>query len=260
MGTAAAGLALAACGGGTSAAAGASPTTAAGHTMTLAAKTTPSGTCSGPTVTAEGSGTASAAPDLLTLTLGVHTQASSAKAALAANNTKAQALVKTLEKAGVTEANLQTTGLSINPAYSHPKGGSPKVNGYRVNDTVTAKIHKMSSAGTLIDAAAAKVGNAVRLEGVSFSLTHDTAVQARAHTRAVQAAMGQAQAMAKAAKSTLGTLCSVSDVPARVRPYPLHASGQASAASASTAAPPVPIQTGTNQVVARVTVVYALGS
>ncbi|MGH9066298.1 MAG: SIMPL domain-containing protein [Acidimicrobiales bacterium] len=269
VGAAAAGLTLAACGGGPAPAAGSSPTTtAAGHTVALAAKssapgaksTVPAG-CSGPTVTAEGSGTASAAPDLLTLTLGVHTQASTAQAALAANNTKAQALVSTLEKAGVAKADLQTTGLSINPTYSKPKGGPPMVNGYQVDDTVTAKIHKLSSAGTLIDAAAAKVGNAVRLEGVSFSLQHDSAVQAQAHTQAVQAAVGQARAMAKAAKGTLGALCSVSDVPAQITPYPFRTAGAGAAGSASVAAPPtVPVQAGTEQVSARVTVVYALTS
>lgn len=236
--TAVAGLALAACGAGTA----------------VAAKPGGTGTCrSGPTITAHGSGQAQAPPDLLTMVLGAHAQAPTAAGALAADNTEAQKLVGQLERRGVAKADVQTSALSISPTYAG--GSNPQVTGYQVDDTVTAKVRDLASAGTLIDAAATALGNAARFDGLSFSVQDDSGLQASAHAAAVHAAAARARAMAQAAGTTLGALCSVSD-----------AAGQAPApvllpfdTSAGRAAASVPIQPGAQTVSAEVTVVYAAG-
>lgn len=223
---------------------------------TLSSSSGPSG-CTGPTVTATGSGTVNVAPDELSITLGVHTQAATAAAALRDNNTRARALVATLKKAGLTNSDIQTTGLSIYPTYSRPKGQPATINGYQVNNTVTAQLHKLSSAGTLIDQAVAQVGTAVRLDGISFSLQNPNAAEATAHTQAVQAAISQAKSMAAAAGTALGPLCSVSDVGNSYNND--FATSTASGSSGSGGAgSPVPVEAGSEQVSAQVRVAYSV--
>lgn len=261
-----AGLALSACGGAgagasTPATAGGSPGDAAGHLTRPGVSTTTagaSGSCAGggPTVTAHGTGMAQAAPDLLTITLGVHTQDASANAALADNNTKAQSLISSLEKDGVAAADVQTSGLSISPSFNN--GSPPTITGYQVDDTVTARVRQLGSAGRLIDDAAASVGNAVRVEGLQFSLQDDSVPAGAARTSAVHQAQAQARAMATAAGATLGRLCSVSDTGAQQVPPPFIGYSTAGASAGAGALAPVPVQAGSQQISADVTVVYAL--
>lgn len=244
-GTVVAGLALAACGRGPGGRAGAAASLSSSGTATCR---------SGSTITAQGTGQAQAPPDLLTMVLGAHAQAPSAAGALAADNTEARALTGQLERRGVAKADIQTSGLTISPTYAG--GPSPQVTGYQVDDTVTAKVHDLASAGALIDAAAAAVGNGVRFDGLSFSVQDDAGLQASAHAAAVHAARARARAMARAAGTKLGSLCSLSDAASS----PVSPLKQALTSLApGVAAPSVPLQPGTQTVSAEVTAVYAAG-
>ncbi|MGH9128293.1 MAG: SIMPL domain-containing protein [Acidimicrobiales bacterium] len=224
--------------------AGAPPATAASQ----------GGCSSGATVTATGSGMANAPPNLLTMQIGVQTTASSASAALARNNSEAKSLIDTLEHGGVKAADIQTSNLSINPSYSN--GSTPTVTGYQVGDDVSVRVHNLSSAGSLIDSAASKVGNDVRFDGLSFSVSDPSGPSAAARANAVHVALVEAKAMAVAAGSTLGPLCSVTDT-ASQPPEPQVVAGQAFAKSA--AATSAPLQPGQQQFSAQVTATYKLG-
>src|SRR5207245_5918540 len=120
---------------------------------------------------------------------GVQTQAASAKAALDANNQKANALVQALKSKGVKAIDLQTSELSIQPMYGD-KG--QQITGYQVSNMVTANLHDLARAGALIDSAAAVAGDAVRVQQVAFSIGDDTSVHAQARVQAVQQARAQA--------------------------------------------------------------------
>lgn len=243
---AAGGLALSACSSAT-----ASTATSPVHAATSAG----AGGCSASSakVTATATGNVSAKPNLLTMVIDVHTKAASATTALSENNTQAQALISVLKGGGLATSDLSTSGLSISPSY----GGNPlHVTGYQVDDTVSAKVHKLSSAGSLIDAAAAKLGNDMRFQGLQFSLTHDSAPSLQARSLAVRTATARARAMSTAAGKSLGALCSVTDISASSQVvHPAYFSKSAF----GVAAPAVPIQPGTQRVSARVRVVYALG-
>lgn len=214
----------------------------------------PTGCTSGPSVTATGTGTANATPDLLTMQIGVQTQASSASAALAANNTRARSLISTLEHGGVAASDIQTSNLSINPTYSN--GTNPMVTGYQVNDDLSVEVHRLSSAGALIDAAAASLGNDVRFDGLAFSVSDPAAASSAARVAAVRVATTEARAMAGAAGSTLGPVCSLTDI-ASAQPQPQIYKALHYAAGA--AATPVPVQAGVQSFSATVTVTYRLG-
>lgn len=203
-------------------------------------------------VTVTGVGAVSTTPNLLTLSLDVHTTAASAGAALASNDTDTAAVVKALATTGIRPSDVQTTNLSIQPNYANT--GST-VTGYSVDNTIVAKIRKLSSAGTLIDAAVTAGGNAARIDSLAFSLTQPIHAQDRARNMAVHQAVGHAKAMAAAAGRRLGGICSLKDQTTTSTPVPVQLGFAASAAPLRA---PVPVEAGSQSVTARVMIVYSL--
>lgn len=219
-----------------------------------AAANIPVAGCSGhATLTATGSGTANGSPDLLTMQIGVQTTARSAHTALAENNARAQTLINTLEQAGVKAADIQTSNLSINPEYNNANS----ITGYQVDDALTVAVHQISSAGSLIDSAAAKLGNDVTFDGLAFSVSDPSGPMAAARADAIRIAEAEAKAMAQAAGASLGPLCAINDNGSPSLP-PIE-QGVPVAASGALAAPRVPVQPGSEQFEAGVTVTYRLG-
>jgi uncharacterized protein YggE len=202
------------------------------------------------TISTRAVGTVSAAPDTLTLALGIQTQASSARAALSANNAKAAAVLAVLKRDGVADKDVQTS-LSIQPSYN----ATGSISGYEVDDNLVATVHTLATAGRLIDNAAAAAGNAVRIQQMTFSVADDSAARRRARADAVTNAKAQAGEIATAAGGKLGALRSVAEVPADPS-YPVNF-GYAPAAAADAKAPlPTQVQPGSQQLTVTVDVVY----
>src|SRR5437764_12711484 len=206
-----------------------------------------------PTIAARGVGLVKGTPDTLRVVLGVETQAPSAKDALAANNDKANALVATLKDKGVQAKDIQTSQLSINPTYDNQ---GRRITGYQVNNQVTATIHDLAGAGALIDAAAAAVGDAVRVQSMGFSIDDDSALRAEARTQAVHLAQLQSEQMAKAAGVKLGAIRFISEIPANSpTPYPNDDMAKGAFAGAPQAAP-APVMPGQQELSLTVDVVW----
>jgi uncharacterized protein len=232
------GAGLAACGGAprASASAGADPRC-------------PSGAA---TVTVQGDGSAEGPPDQAVISLAVQTQAPSAAAAMASNATKATALVAALVADGIAKAQIQTSGLSVQPNYN---SNGTVITSYQVTNSVTVTVNDVARSGTVIDDAASVAGNAVRVNGISFDVQNETPLVSQARAAAVEQASGQARVLATAAGMSLGTLCSLQDNTSLSVPPPIYGpvSAPAMAKAAST-----PIEAGSEQVTANVTVVYEL--
>ncbi len=204
-----------------------------------------------PELTVHGTGIATGTPDLLTLSLAVSASGSSAQAALSSDNSSTAAVVDALTQGGVAKADIQTTGLSIQPSYD--KTGT--LTGYSVSNSVVAKIHDFTTAGSVIDAAAGAAGNAVRIDSLSFSIQDPRGVQDQARQDAVHQAVSHAATMAAAAGERLGPVCSLTDNTSLSGPTN---DGDFAAAGRVAATPPVPLEAGTQQASAQVTLVYAL--
>lgn len=203
-----------------------------------------------PGITARAVGTVKGAPDLLTVVLGVETRDPKAQGALDANTQKVTALLAALKGGGVATADLQTSQLSINPTYAQ----NGRIDGYDVTNLVTATLRDLAGAGALVDAAAAAAGDAVRVQRLSFSIDDDSAARATARAAAVRQAQSQAKQMAEAAGVTLGSLRSITEIPAAT------AFGGPTAAGAAAASAPVPIEPGTQELSVTVEVVYAVAT
>jgi len=180
----------------------------------------------------------------LTVGLGVETQAPDARSALDSNAQKTTALIDTLKSRGIPADDIQTSGLSVSPAFD---GGSGHINGYQVTNRVTATLHDIGAAGTLIDAAAAAAGDAVRVDQTMFSISDDSELRAQARADAVRKAQDQAKQIADAAGVKLGAVRSIVE----------------GSESANPEAPfmraPTPVAAGSQEVTVNVTVTYDIG-
>lgn len=202
-------------------------------------------------ITVTGTGNAVGTPNELQLDLSVNTQAVSVSTALDEANRDMTNVRDALQAHGVAGADLQTSGMSIQPNYA--QGGS--INGYQVTESLTAILRDMGSAGAVVTAAASTGGNATRIDDVSLALADPSDnLLSTARSNAMADAKAKAQQYAAAAGQTLGPVISITETPAST-----GASQPPAAASGAAASPTVPISAGSQQIGVTVTVTYALG-
>ena len=202
------------------------------------------------TVTAPGTGKASAIPDLATMSFGVTSQSKDAKSALDQVSAKASKITDALKQAGIADKDIQTQDVSVYPQYDPNNARS--ITGYQASLSVSAKVRDIASLGKVITAATA--AGADQISGPTFGISETSPYQDEAIQKAVADARRQATAMAKASGKQLGGVLSISSVGV-TSPGPIQFSA-ADAASATSKS--VPIQPGQLDVTANVTVVFEL--
>jgi uncharacterized protein len=198
-----------------------------------------------------GTGTATAAPDVASISAGVTTQAATAKQASDANSTTMAAVIAAIKAGGVADKDIQTGNFSINPVYSQGKTdtGTPTITAYRVDNAVQVTVEAVGNAAKVLDAAVTAGANSN--VSIRFGIKDATALQEQALTAAVQQAAAKAGAIAAATGVKLTGAYSVVEqsggapVPLGVQP-----------AAASVASAPVPVEQGQLAVNATVEVTY----
>jgi uncharacterized protein YggE len=201
------------------------------------------------TITVTGTGVVSGVPDELQLALDADAEAASVSAALDGANKAMTAVRDALTADGVAAADLQTTGMSVQPRYDQQNA----ITGYTVSESLTAELHDLAKAGKAITGAVDAGGNAVRVDQVSLDLTDQTAtLMGRARAKAIADAKARAGQYAQAAGVRLGPVLSISETSGSVAPGPVFPGAVFAAESA------VPISAGTQQVTASVVVEYQL--
>jgi uncharacterized protein YggE len=204
-------------------------------------------------LTVQGTGMATGTPDTLTIAITISTSAATAQGALADNNNETAAVIAAFAGGGVTKQNIQTAGLSVQPNYTLTNG-TEVLTGYGVNNTVTAMITNIASAGNVIDAVSSAAGNAGQINSVSFSIKDPRDLEDQARTDAVHQAVSHARTMAASADERLGPVCSLTDTTPTTQANP----GFNSAAGLSAQASAVPLEAGSQEANAQVTIVYSL--
>jgi uncharacterized protein YggE len=203
-----------------------------------------------------GHGTAKVRPDQAQLAVNVTARAPTAEAARGQAAQAMAAVLAALKSNGVTDQDIQTGYVTIQPEYSYPSGGQPSLVGYVASNSVSVTIRAVDTTSTILDAVTQAGGNTVAVSGVQFSVSDPTPFLAQAEQNAMVDARRQAAQVAQTAGVRLGTPTSIQiggcGAPVRV-PFPL-AVGAASGKSSS----PTPIEPGQLEVAADVGVVYAI--
>jgi uncharacterized protein len=197
---------------------------------------------SGTQIMVTGDGTVDATPDRASFDFGVTTNGATAAAALSRNSSEARAIIAALKQAGVAASAIQTTEVSLWPQTS---SNGNKVIGYQASNSVQVKA-AIGKSGALVDAAVGAGANNV--DGPNLDTGNKASLYDQALKQAFDAAKGKAQAIAAAAGLTLGPPTKVHEG-GSATPVPVFAAAKAEAGP--------PIEAGTQQIQASVTVTYS---
>ena len=205
------------------------------------------------TIAVSGTGEVTGTPDTLIIDLGVQVLRPSVSEATGDASRLAQAVIDALKANGVAEKDIQTTNYSIYPEYDY-RNDNQVLRGYRVSNTVSAKIRDLDKAGEVIDAATAAGGNDAVVNGIRFDLEANGPLITSAREAAWNDAKAKAEQLAALAEVRLGKAVSISEVSSPSQPPILYAEARAEAAfDAAT-----PIQAGEASVSVVVTVKFAI--
>jgi uncharacterized protein YggE len=195
----------------------------------------------GDSVTVSGNGSVTAVPTTAVLSLGVDSRAATAKAALAANAREMRQVIDAVKAAG--GSNVGTQSVSLSQVFG--PNGDPT--GFGASNVVSATVD-LDRAGAVIDAAVGAGANQVN--GPTLSVADQDTLYRQALKAAVADARLNAETIAAAAGRSLGKVTSVVENSAST-PVPMFAK----TASADVA---TPVEAGTQQTSATVTVTFAL--
>jgi uncharacterized protein YggE len=200
------------------------------------------------TITVSGNGKVTIVPDVARINLGVTVSKPTVKAVRQAGAKAMTDIIAAIKALGIAEADIQTTNLSLYPQYG--SGSAPKIVGYQMSEQIVVTVRDLDKAGDVVDAATAKGANNVN--GISFESGDPVKAQNDARAAAVAAARTSAQAMAAAGNVSLGDVISITDASPS---FPIWYGAARGAAIEDLA---TPVQPGTQDLTATVTVIFAI--
>lgn len=201
-----------------------------------------------------GSATATASPDHAQIDLGVLTQADAATRAAGENAKYVDRVLGAVRKVLGAKADVKTISYSVTPTYGDAKPSRPPtVSGYSAQNIVRVETDELSQVSKVIDAATEAGANDVR--GLQFTLKNEGEVRGRALRDAVAKARTEADTIASAlgVKILRVRTAETAGEPPIVRPMMMSA-----AMARSEASPPTPVEPGTIEVHAIVTVTFEI--
>lgn len=207
-------------------------------------------------VSVTGSATTYLAPDIAYLNIGVHTDMSTASAALSQNSAHTQQVIDAIKKLGVEAQDIRTSGFNIYPNTQYdPNTNKALPTTYVVDNTLFVTIHDLNKVGKLIDASVTAGANSIN--SIQFDVQDRSAAIKTARDAAVADARAQAGALAKAAGVALGDVQSIVDQSSSTVPVALSY-GKASGYGGGAASVAAPIEAGQLTITATVYVTFAI--
>jgi uncharacterized protein YggE len=160
-----------------------------------------------PQIAVTGRGEVKVSPDRATIQISVQTRASTAAAAAAENANKTQAVLAALRALGLGNDQLSTINYNVNPEQRYEPNREPVVIGYTVTNTVLADVRRLNQVGPVIDAALSRGANMIT--SLQFYASNTEAARRTAIASAIEKARADAEAAARAARGTLGSLLEI---------------------------------------------------
>ena len=198
------------------------------------------------TITVSASGSVSLVPDVARVGVGITVSKSTVRATRDAAGTAMNSIIAGLKALGIDEKDVRTTSIDLSPQYAN---GSPtRIVGYAMSEQLQVTVRDLDKAGDVIDTATAK--GATDVNGLWFEVSDPDASRDQARAAAIATARTSAQAMAVAAGVSLGNVVSI--VESSVS-YPMPYAAGAAVRDAAT-----PVEPGTQDVEATVTVVFEI--
>ena len=159
-----------------------------------------------------GEGTVTAVPDIAILSLGVEAQSTTVAEAQSQATTAMAAIVAALDSYEIAEKDVKTQHFSIIPVrrWAEDKGQEILI-GYRVTNTITARVREIDNTGAIIDAVARAGGDDTRINSLSFTVDDPTAYHQEAREKAMADAEAKARQLADLGNVRLGAPIYISE-------------------------------------------------
>jgi len=202
-----------------------------------------------------GQGKVMAVSDIATLRLGIEAQGVTVAEAQTQATGAMSDVMAALAANRVAENDIQTQYFSIRKVTKWDRDKDEEVVlGYRVTNTVSAKIRDIDDASSIIDAVAEAGGDLTRVDSISFSVDDPSEYYEVARQEAIAEAEAKAQQLAELAGITLGKPTYISEgISYPVSPREVVVMEEAMAAPAET-----PISPGEMEISLTIQVVYAI--
>jgi uncharacterized protein YggE len=167
-------------------------------------------------------------PDQAVLSLGVTTEAATAREAMEKNAQTMTAVMAALATAGFAGKDVRTQAVSLHPVMDYRPNEQPRIIGYRASNTVQVTTKDPASIGRALDAGVQAGANVSA--GLAFTLADPRAAETQALRLAVQDAQQRAGAMAEALGKKITRVVEVRAVDAeRIVPRPEMMAARAAA-------------------------------
>lgn len=155
-----------------------------------------------------GSGEISVKPDIAYLSIGVQTEAATAKEAQSANAAKVAKLNTLLKDTWKINAkDIQTGQFYVQPNYTYTEKEGQKVKGYTAQHTLQVSYRDLDKIGQLLDAASTAGANVIN--NVQFATENPDQFEEQVIQKAMANANMKASAIAKAANRQVGIVLTV---------------------------------------------------
>lgn len=191
-------------------------------------------------------------PDIAYVSIGVHSEAESAKAAVATNNSQTQAVIDAIKAEGVDAKDIQTTNFSVYQSEKFAPTGESLGTYFMADNTVYVTIRDIGNIGAILDASINAGANNVY--GITFDVEDKEAALAKGRDQAMLNAQEQAEELASAAGVTLGEVQTIGYYSSA--PMPVYYDSKM--AGVGGGGQSVPISPGQLNLSVSVSVVYAI--
>jgi uncharacterized protein len=204
-------------------------------------------------ITVNGEGKSEIVPDMAQISLGVLTEASTAREAVTSNGEAMIRLFERLKTFKIAEKDICTVNFSVSPKYIYRQNEEPKMAGFMCNNMVTVTIRDLAKVGAILDGLVSDGAN--RVNGIEFSASDTTAKMDEARRAAMKDARRRADVLGEAGGFTVVKVRQVSESSSRGHYSPKMMTMRAAVESAD-----VPVAGGQLHLNANVTVVYEISS
>lgn len=215
------------------------------------------------TITVEGTGEATAIPDVARISFSVTENAGTVAAAQSEATTKTDKALDALKGLGVEDKDVKTTYYQVYPQYEYqsctasycpPTTSSPRITGYEVSQTIEVTVRDTDKAGDILQAlGTTEVQN---ISGPNFTVDDADSVKAQAREEAIAKAKEKAKALAKELGVSLGKVVSFYENGPSYPMYDSYGYGGEKNMAVAQAAPSVP--TGEQETSVSVSITYEI--
>ena len=160
-----------------------------------------------PQIAVTGRGEVKVSPDRATIQVSVQTRATTAAAAAAENATKQQSVIAALRALGLENEQLSTINYNVYPEQRYEQGKEPVIVAYNVTNTILVDVRRLSQVGPVIDAALSHGANMIA--SLQFYASNTETARRSAIATAIEKARADADAAARAAHGSLGSLLEI---------------------------------------------------